>query len=352
MSYIIDAKTQFPDNRFTQDQAFDFLSTIWPSHKSVIQKFHRSVKVGERATCIPLHEVALLTTFAQRNQVWKEKAKELSVKAVKDLLEKNQLKASDIGMLITTSVTGFSIPSLDTLMMNELEFSPQTKRLPLFGFGCLGGCSSLNRAHDYLATHKDQLVIVAAVELCSLTFQMQDTTMANLVATALFGDGAAAVLLAGEEHPLSKQGKFQIKDYESFFYPNTPDTMGWDIVDSGFKIVLSGDVSELVKKEIPSNVKLLLDKNQMSLKDIKFVISHPGGPKVLQALAEAMQLSDDDFSHSWKSLWEHGNMSSVSVLNVLERNLNECNAKTGEFGTLMAMGPAFNTEITLLRKVS
>ncbi len=351
MSLIIDAKTVFPENEYEQTQLYDFLSTLWPENKRMIQKFHESVLVQKRATCIPLQEIGRLTTFAQRNRIWKEQALQLSKQAVTDILTKNDITPQDIGLLVTTSVTGFSIPSLDALLMNELQFSAQTKRLPLFGFGCLGGCASLNRAHDYLQLHKDKLALVVGVELCSLTFQLQDKSVPNFVATALFGDGAAAVLLAGEDHPLAKQGKFQIDDYESFFYPNTQDTMGWNIVDTGFQIILSGDVSELVEKEILQNTKFLLNKNKLPLEEMKFVISHPGGPKVLSSLARAVGMQDEDFSHSWASLAEHGNMSSVSVLNVLERSIKSCNGKTNEHGLLMAMGPAFNCEITLLKKV-
>ncbi len=351
MSFILGVKTSFPENHYTQNQFYDFLSTIWPKHKNLVQKFHSNVQVVERAICLPLQEIVKLNSFAERNKIWKEKALELSTQSIEKILNEYHLKASDIDYLVTTSVTGFSIPSLDALLMNKMEFSSHCKRLPLFGFGCLGGVASLNRASDYLKLNPTKLALVVAVELCSLTFQMQDQSLPNMVGTALFADGSAAVLMAGSEHPLSKEAKFEILNYESFFYPNTQGTMGWNIVDTGFQLVLSGDVAELVEKEISHNAKFLFEKNKIKQEDIQYVVSHPGGPKVLTALALALKLADNDLKHSWDSLKEHGNMSSVSVLNVLEKNITDCQGRSQELGLMLAMGPAFNCEISLIKKI-
>jgi alkylresorcinol/alkylpyrone synthase len=256
-----------------------------------------------------------------------------------------------VGLFITTSVTGFSIPAIDTLLMNELKFNPGTKRLPLFGFGCLGGVASLNRAYDYLKSNPEKVVLVSAVEFCSLTFQMQDYSLPNLVGSSLFGDGAASVLLVGEEHPLASSAKIQIEDYQAFFYPNTQDTMGWNILDSGFQLILNNNVSKIVESNIPENIKLLLDNSRIKAENIKFTVSHPGGPKVLHSIQNALAAPDSFFTHSWRSLAAHGNMSSVSVLNVLQRELEQATADKNDHGFMLAMGPGFNSEISLIKKV-
>ncbi|EQC49711.1 type III polyketide synthase [Bacteriovorax sp. DB6_IX] len=352
MSYILASKTVFPEHEYSQDYFLDMLSSLWPDKKEDMQKFTKSVCVDNRAMCIEVKDVLQLKTLAQRNAIWKEEALKLAKRSIVELLQEVNLELSDISQFITTSVTGFSIPSLDTLLMNELEFSPSVKRLPLFGFGCLGGVASLNRAHDYLKANPKDIVLVSAVELCSLTFQMQDLSLENLIGSSLFGDGAASVILVGDEHPLAKESKYEVLDYGAYFYRNTEDTMGWDIRDSGFKLVLNKNVSKIVMENIPDNVSQLTDRNNYHMNDIKFSISHPGGPKVLIAMQEALGFEMKDFQNSWDSLRKHGNMSSVSVLNVLEDSIKQNVGNKDEIGVMAAMGPGFNSEITLVRKCS
>lgn len=351
MSFIVSSKSVFPEFEYNQDYFIDFLATNWPDKKEEIAKFAKSVCVDQRALCLDLKEVMGLEGFAQRNQIWREKAYELSQKSIEKVLDDTGLTVNDINFFITTSVTGFAIPSLDALLMNRMEFSERTKRLPLFGFGCLGGVASLNRAHEYLQNHPEDVVLINAVELCSLTFQKDDLTIANLVGTSLFGDGASSVIMVGENHPLAKRSKYKVLNYGTFFYKDSEDTMGWSIRESGFKLLLNKNVSSIVKENIPRNVNDLLKESEINMDDIKFSISHPGGPKVLIAMEEALNLRPEDFANSWESLKEHGNLSSVSVLNVLERSLNSSLGKEGDVGIMAAMGPGFNSEITLIKAI-
>ncbi|MCB9093075.1 MAG: type III polyketide synthase [Halobacteriovoraceae bacterium] len=349
MSLILNSHSVFPEHEYDQNYFIDMLVTKWPDKKDAILAFAKGVCVEKRSLCLPLQEIVQLSSFSQRNALWKEKAFELAQKSIAKVFEDTELSLSDINLFITTSVTGFSIPSLDTLLMNKMDFSPNTKRLPLFGFGCLGGVASLNRAHDYLQSHPKDVVLVNAVELCSLTFQQEDLSVANLVGTSLFGDGAASVIMLGKEHPLAHKAHYEICDYGAFFYKNSEDMMGWKIKDSGFKLILNKKVPQIVQENIPQNLKQLLDKNELKNNDIQFSICHPGGPKVLLAIQEALGLDKQHFNESWNSLREHGNLSSVSVLNVLERSIKKQVGRSGEYGLMAAMGPGFNSEISLIK---
>jgi alkylresorcinol/alkylpyrone synthase len=157
--------------------------------------------------------------------------------------------------------------------------------------------------------------------------------------------------MVGENHPLAKRSKYKVLNYGTFFYKDSEDTMGWSIRESGFKLLLNKNVSSIVKENIPRNVNDLLKESEINMDDIKFSISHPGGPKVLIAMEEALNLRPEDFANSWESLKEHGNLSSVSVLNVLERSLNSSLGKEGDVGIMAAMGPGFNSEITLIKAI-
>lgn len=351
MSFFINAKSVFPTHEYSQNQIEDFFMTIWPENKDHVRQFSKSVGVDKRAFCLRLENILELNSFAQRNSIWKEQAVPLAEESIHKVFEGIELKLSDVDLFITTSVTGFAIPSLDALLMNKMEFKQNVKRMPLFGFGCLGGLASLNRAHEYLENNTNGVVLINAVELCSLTFQQHDRSIPNLVGTSLFADGAAAVIMVGRDHHLAKNAKLEMVDYEAFFYKNTENTMGWNIIDSGFQLILNNNVSEVVGKNIPENLKLLLYKNDLSESDIKFSVSHPGGPKVLLSLQESLGLGKETFQDSWDSLNEHGNLSSVSILNVLEKNLNKDMAETNAYGIMAAMGPGFNSEISIIKRV-
>jgi alkylresorcinol/alkylpyrone synthase len=235
--------------------------------------------------------------------------------------------------------------------MIKFEFSENTKRVPIFGLGCLGGVAGINRLNDYLKFRPKEAGLLLATELCTLTFQFHDKTVANLVGTSLFGDGAAALLMVGDDHPLAKDAIFEIIDGDSYFYPNTERIMGWDVIGSGFQIVLSGDVPNIVTTKISKNLNSFLMKTDKVLNDIKFMVSHPGGPKVLEALVDVTKKTKEHFQFSWDSLRDHGNMSSVSVLHVMEQTIEKTNLEKDSYGLMLAMGPAFCSELALIKKL-
>lgn len=350
MSAIYGVTTNFPEIYVGQEEIMKEISSIWPDKKSYVEQFHHSSQVNGRHLALPLEEYKKLGDIGSRTTRWLEVALRLQTQNVQTLLDRAGLLPSDISLIATTTVTGLSIPTLEARLMNVLPFKQKTKRLPVFGLGCLGGVAGINRVNDYLKGHPKEAALLLASELCTLTFQFQDKSVANLVGTSLFADGTAAVLMVGEEHPLYEKSQFKILSGESYFYPNTERIMGWDIVSTGFQIVLSGDVPKIVEEKVKPNLEEFLSQNKLTGSDVNFMVSHPGGPKVLDKLCEISGKHEDEFRHSWTSLREKGNMSSVSVLHVLEKTIAD-QRPANEIGLMVAMGPAFCSEMALIKKI-
>jgi alkylresorcinol/alkylpyrone synthase len=200
-----------------------------------------------------------------------------------------------------------------------------------------------------LQGHPDEAVILFAVELCSLTIQRDDLSMANLVASGLFGDGAAALLMVGDDHPRVEPDMPRVIDSQSHFFPETEHIMGWDVTNSGFRVLLSADIAELARSKIRPIMKAFLGKHGLTIADIDHWLVHPGGPKVIEALADGLGLPGEALTLSWETLEEVGNISSASVLIILDKFMKRTQPNPGEYGVLMAMGPAFSAELVLLQ---
>jgi alkylresorcinol/alkylpyrone synthase len=345
--------TALPPYYATQSEIVEFLGQqkiMKPAQFERFKRFMESVQVKGRHLSVPLHDYLNITnSFAKKNEAWLKTSMNLLEKAVGELLEQANLEAKNISLLMSTSITGLTIPSLEARLMNKFAFKASTKRVPLFGLGCLAGAAGIARAHDYLKAYPEEAVIFFSSELCSLTVQLTDVSVANMISTSLFGDGAAAVLLVGESHPLKNKCKLKILETQSSFYPETEEIMGWDIVDQGFKIILSSGVPELVQKYVPSDLTRILNKRKMTQRDLEFFVSHPGGPKVLEAMELALELKQNELKSSWKSLSEIGNLSSASVLFILKETIE--NLKQERFGLMTAMGPGFCSEMLILENV-
>jgi len=351
MSFIIKAKTSFPHNEYTQSELSSYIGSIHPSKKEVIEKIFKNALVEKRRLSLPMEYFKNLNGLELRNNHWQEMALKLQIQNLEYLFNELPFPIADISMIISTTITGLTIPSLEAKLMNLFPFSKKTKRLPIFGLGCLGGVACIARANDYLKAYPKEAVLILATELCSLTFQVNDLSMANIVGTSLFADGAGAVIMVGNEHPWKTKAAYEVCSSESSFFPQTERIMGWDIVDQGFKLVLSGDVPQIVTDQLVPAVKEFLNMNQLNQENIKFYVSHPGGPKVLMAMEESLNLNSNELYQSYQSLKDHGNMSSVSVINVLENSINSLRKKEKkEFGLMIAMGPAFCAEIVLIRE--
>lgn len=351
MSKIVAVQSAFPSNYYSQAELTSGLLAYWGGgdfNPKMLERFHRSVKVSGRYLALSKDEYLNCREFEQRNNAWLKVGLELGKQAIEGILERLNLSAGAIDQLIFTTVTGLAVPSLDARLMNQIEFRKDLKRVPLFGLGCVAGAAGIARAHDYLVGHPKDSVILLSVELCSLTVQSQDFSLANMVSSGLFGDGAAAVLIVGDEHPLSDLG-LKIIDSQSVFFSNTETVMGWDFTSDGFKIVLSGDVPKVAKEMISPPAKDFLRKNGLEISDITHWICHPGGPKVIDALEVGLGLAANALDSSRRSLSEIGNLSSTSVLMILKEHLETADIKPGSYGVIMAMGPAFCAEMVLVQ---
>jgi alkylresorcinol/alkylpyrone synthase len=256
------------------------------------------------------------------------------------------LSTSDLGAIFFTSITGISAPSIDARLINRMKLPRKIKRIPIFGLGCVAGAACISRAADYVLAYPDQVAAVLSVELCSLTLQQDDTSIANMISSSLFGDGAAAVLLAGAA---CEAWGPKVLTTRSAFYPDTEHVMGWDISEKGFRIVLSRDVPEVIFQNLASDVDEFLADNNLSRSDIGSWILHTGGPAILEATARALDLPDHALEASWECLRRTGNLSSASVLAVLEEYMQKRRPDAGTHGLLAAMGPGFCAELVLLQ---
>ncbi|CAO0829403.1 Polyketide synthase OS=Streptomyces microflavus OX=1919 GN=Smic_76360 PE=3 SV=1 [Streptomyces microflavus] len=256
------------------------------------------------------------------------------------------LRPTDVDLLMFTSVTGIAAPSVDARLVARLGLRSDVKRLPVFGLGCVAGAAGVARIHDYLLGHPDDVAVLLSVELCSLTFQRHDVTPANLVATALFGDGAAAVVALGGRRAVSGP---EIVATRSRMYPETEHVMGWSVGSTGFSVVLDPAVPDVVRQYLADDVREFLAEHGLKPKDIAHWVCHPGGPKVLETVTEVLDLPDGALDVTWRSLADVGNLSSSSVLHVLRDTLEHRRPEPGTPGLLLAMGPGFCCELVLLR---
>lgn len=353
---VIAVGRALPPHYASQQEIADALQEAWNrAHYNVdrLQELHQAVQVQGRYLALPISEYHRLTSFRQCNDAWLTAATVLGEQAVRDGLQRAGLEPADIDQLLVVTTTGIATPSLDARLMNRLRMRPDVRRTPIFGLGCAGGAGGMARAADFLRAYPDQIAVLLSVEICSLTLQREDMSIGNVIASGLFGDGAAAVVLAGSRRARElAQGTAagpRVLANASVFYPDTEWAMGWDIVDTGFKVVLSARVPEVIRTHVRENVDGFLAAHDLARRHIAHWIAHTGGPRVLQAFAEALQLDNDALSRSWRSLAETGNLSSASVLFVLAELLEDDIATTGDLGLLAAMGPGFGAELLLLR---
>jgi alkylresorcinol/alkylpyrone synthase len=315
-----------------------------------LEELHRAVQVSGRHLAVPIEQYKELASFARRNEVWVEVAVDLGEAAVRDALRRAALEPGDVGHLFFVTTTGIATPSIDARLVNRLGLSPGVRRTPIFGLGCAAGAAGIARAADYLRAFPDQVAVLLSVELCSLTLQRDDFSIPNIISSGLFGDGAAAVVLAGGARDAAEGlAGPRVTATGSVFYRDTERVMGWDIVDGGFKIVLSGKVPDVVREHVRGDVDTFLAAHGLERAGIRHWIAHTGGPKVLKALEETLELPADALARSWKSLRETGNLSSASVLFVLGELLDSGDAAADDHGLLMSMGPGFFSELVLLQ---
>jgi alkylresorcinol/alkylpyrone synthase len=346
---IISAASAFPKHRYEQQTIAQALKAYWGGRlekPEFLPWLHGRTEVETRHLVLPLEAYARVDTWGKANNIWIEAAQHLGKAAICKALTAPGLEPREISAFFFVSVTGVASPSIDAKLVNLLHMSPNIKRVPIFGLGCVAGAAGLARAADYVRAYPDQVAALLSVELCSLTWQRDDLSMANLISCGLFADGAAAALVAGANTPFEGP---RIVDTRSVFYPNTEGVMGWDINERGFQIVLSPDVPKVVLEHLGQDVDAFLSDHDLSRDRIASWIIHTGGPRVLEAVQDALSLPDGALDRSWDSLRKVGNLSSASVLCVLEDVLTNGRGEPGDYSVLAAMGPGFCSELLLLQ---
>ena len=352
MSQVVAVAPVLPPHRYAQQEITDaFASIVLPpgTDRRLLDRLHGSAGVRHRHLALPLPGYVDLVGFGAANDVWIEVGTELGARAVGDALAAVGLNPADVDVMVTTSVTGIAAPSLDARLVPVLGMRPDLRRMPMYGLGCTAGAAGLARLDDLLRGDPDGVGVLLSVELCSLTVQRDDTSVANLVASGLFGDGAAAVVMLGERRAasLGLPGPYVVAS-RSQLYPGTERHLGFDVVDTGFKIVLSADLPDLVESSLGPDLTGFLGDHQLKTGDVETWVVHPGGPKVLQAVAVAADLPTSALQRTWDSLAAVGNLSSSSVLHVLADVLADVPPPPGAPGVVMAMGPGFAVEMVLL----
>jgi alkylresorcinol/alkylpyrone synthase len=310
---------------------------------NVIQKIHRATGVKTRSLAMPLESYLSLNTFTDANAKFAALALPLATDTATRALSDAGIEPDEVDMLFFTTVTGVAAPSLDVALIRELGLRPDVKRMPSFGLGCVAGASGLARATDYLAGHSNGVALVVAVELCSLTIQWEDPSMSNIIGTGLFGDGAAAAVMLGDAHP--KASGPTVLASQSSLYPASEEMIGWKIGSGGFQLMLEAGVPAMVQEHFRDDVLRALGAVGKTIADVGAWFAHPGGPKILDSFAAALELDETAFSASWQVMAEVGNLSSAAVLHVLAREIAQ---PPGTLGMLFALGPGVSVEIVTL----
>lgn len=344
---ILSVAQAVPPNFVDQDTLLAEFRELWgEKHFNLdrLEQLHRAVRVGGRHLALPLQQYRALESFSARNAAWTTAAVEVGARAVERALAAADIAPSQVDHFYFVTVTGIATPSIDARLVVPLGLRSDVKRVPIFGLGCVAGAAGLARVADALRGQPGEVAVLLAVELCSLTLQREDLSIPNIIASGLFGDGAAAAVLDGGARGRGPR----IAATRSVFYPGTERVMGWDVVDSGFKVVLSPGVPQLVRDRLRADVDAFLAARGLQRKDIAHFICHTGGPKVLEAFEEALEVPRQAMQRSWDSLQTSGNLSSASVLFVLADLLASGEARPGDRGLLLAMGPGFCSELVLL----
>jgi alkylresorcinol/alkylpyrone synthase len=335
---------KFPPNRYTQDETIGALTEFAGPE---FQKFARTSGVEFRNIALPVSRYGELSGFTEANDAYLEIALDLAEQALRAALDQANLKPEDVDVVFSTTVTGLAVPSLEARLASRVGLRQDVKRVPLFGLGCVAGAAGLARVYDYLRAYPDQVAVLLAVELCSLTVQREDHSIPNLVASSLFGDAAGVVVATGADRASESGPGPRLLATRSRTYPDTEDVLGWNIGSSGFRIVLSVEISDIVEKHLGDDIRDFLADHGLSTTDVSTWLLHAAGPKVIDAVGKALDLPADAFDRTRNSLRDNGNLSSVSVLDILHATMADP-PSPGSVGLMIAMGPGFSAEFVLL----
>lgn len=338
--------TAVPPYQLAQEDVRQFAALLFRGrirHLDRLMSVFENTLIQHRHLSRPLEWFGEPHTFAESNAIYEQMALQLGEQAACRAIEQAGISPDEIAMVIFVSTTGLATPSLDSKLIQCLGLPAHTARLPIWGLGCAGGVSGLARAAELTHAFPGKSVLLVAVELCSLTFQLDDLSKSNLVATTLFGDGAAAILLR-----LGSGNGPQLLNRYSHLFPHSADIMGWDVIETGLKVRFARSIPVLVEQHMPELVQSACTQWGIQPDELAHYIFHPGGPKVLQAYADSLNLPPEALTQAYQVWGDYGNMSSPTVLFVLEQFLRQV-PPSAAYGLMAALGPGFSAEQILFR---
>ena len=341
-----------PKYLFTQETAAEYAEK-WLSCSNgclpelsvpkVLQVYKNS-GVDTRYGVSPVNELLLEKDLEYRNNLYSEYSKWLGESALRDVFRKCEITPAEVDFFITVSCTGFMIPALDAYLINKFPFRKDIKRLPVTQLGCAGGVASMMLAADHIKAYPGSTVLILSIELCTLSFQPGDKTADHIISTAIFGDGAAAMLITGK-----KGSGIHLMRAGSSFFRETLDFMGFDLKNSGFHIFLSPGIPRYIKHNLLSEVELLLSSMSLATGDIDAWLFHPGGMRILDAIKESLSIDDKKISYSKEILRRYGNLSSATIFFIIDEYINNPSAASDNYQVTGAVGPGFQLYMIFMK---
>jgi alkylresorcinol/alkylpyrone synthase len=345
MAFVTHVNTAVPGHAVSQQAAASMVIRslgFCDERALAIHELFERASVSKRHSALPVELIGMRRSLSETMDLYRRHALVLAAEAARRCLDDAELVGRDIDLVITSSCTGVLLPSLAALLVEPLGLRSDVRRLPITEVGCAGGASALARAQEFSMAFPRAKVLVVAVELPTLTFQHDDASPTNVVASAIFGDGAAAALVQGE----ASRG-VEVVATQTGIFPDSLGDMGFDLRDGGLHVVLSRNVPRIIVEHTPNAIAALLASSEVDRDDIDFYVLHPGGRKVLESLERALGLGHDQAALSWDVLRDYGNQSSASVLFVLRETLQQ--GTPHGYGLLAAFGPGITVELALLR---
>ena len=351
MATLLALERFVPPYRYSQEEVSRYVDEWLAGDASArrLLSVYASAGVSSRASVVPIDEVFHPRSFEEQNDRYREIAIQAGIELTRAALSQAHIPPSSIGLIVSVSCTGLMIPAVDAYVADALGLGPRLARLPITESGCAGGVVALARVRDYLVAHPKEAALILGLEFASLTFQHWDHSATNVVSTALFGDGGAAMVLVGDEHPRANcPALARVTGTASRFFPGTTHLMGFHLRNQGLQIVLDRELAPFVRREVAKTVEGFLEACGLRREDVTRFVLHPGGRRIIEVMAEQLRLRAADLAPTEHVLAEHGNMSSVTVIFVLDEIVRRGGVKCGEKGLLGAFGPGFCAEFALV----